>query len=155
MFTGEPFSYEGNHLTMTDALGRPTPAQAKVPIHLGGGGKRLTLPLVARYADWWNCPTYALDQLDELKPLAGGARMSVQRVVAVAPSAAERDEVVATAERRFGAWGGLVAGTPDEVVAALRADRDRGAELFIVQFADFGVPATLRLFATEVAPALV
>ena len=22
MFTGEPFSYEGNHLTMTDALGR-------------------------------------------------------------------------------------------------------------------------------------
>jgi alkanesulfonate monooxygenase SsuD/methylene tetrahydromethanopterin reductase-like flavin-dependent oxidoreductase (luciferase family) len=154
MFTGEPFSYEGNHLTLTDALGRPTPVQAKVPIHLGGAGKRLTLPLVARYADWWNCPTYALEQFDELRPLAGNARISVQRVVALAPSTAEREDVVATAERRFGGWGGVIAGTPDEVVTALQADRARGVELFVVQFADFGVPATLRLFADEVAPAL-
>ena len=47
-----------------------------------------------------------------------------------------------------------MAGTPDEVVETLRADRARGGELFIVQFADFGVPETLRLFATEVAAAL-
>src|SRR4051794_18192272 len=154
MFTGEPFSYEGNHVTLTDAIGRPTPVQAKVPIHLGGAGKKLTLPLVARYADWWNCPTYALDQLDELRPLAGDARVSVQRVVALAASSAERDDVVATADRRFGRWGGLVAGTPDEVIDALRADRARGAELFIIQLADFGLPATLRLFAAEVMPAL-
>jgi alkanesulfonate monooxygenase SsuD/methylene tetrahydromethanopterin reductase-like flavin-dependent oxidoreductase (luciferase family) len=154
MFTGEPFSYEGKHLSITEALGRPRPVQAKVPIHLGGGGKRLTLPLVERYADWWNCPTYALDQFDELKPLTGTARVSVQRVVALAASSHDREEVVATAERRFGRWGGLVAGTPDEVVAALRADRERGAELFIVQLTDFGQPSTLRLFAAEVTPAL-
>jgi hypothetical protein len=39
-------------------------------------------------------------------------------------------------------------------VTALQADRARGAELFIIQLSDFGLPATLRLFAAEVAPAL-
>jgi len=58
------------------------------------------------------------------------------------------------AERRFGAWGGVVAGTPDEVAAALRKERDAGAELFICQFHDFGKPETIRLFAEEVLPAL-
>ena len=154
MFTGEPFSYEGNHLTMTGRARAPDTGAGEGADPPRRRGKRLTLPLVARYADWWNCPTYALDQFDELKPLTGTARVSVQRVVALAASTAEREEVVATAERRFGAWGGLVAGTPDEVVAALRADRERGAELFIVQFTDFGLPATMRLFAAEVTPAL-
>ncbi len=72
----------------------------------------------------------------------------------LAPSSATRDEVVAQAERRFGTWGGLVAGTPDEVAAALRADVDRGVELFTIPFTDFAAPETLQLFATEVLPAL-
>jgi alkanesulfonate monooxygenase SsuD/methylene tetrahydromethanopterin reductase-like flavin-dependent oxidoreductase (luciferase family) len=62
--------------------------------------------------------------------------------------------VVATAERRFAGWGGLVAGTPDEVVGVLRGERELGVELFVCQFSDFGQPETLRRFADEVAPAL-
>ena len=61
---------------------------------------------------------------------------------------------MARPERRFGGWGGLIAGTPDEVAAALRAEVDQGAELFTIQFTDFGQPETLRLFAEEVLPAL-
>ena len=63
-------------------------------------------------------------------------------------------EVVAQAERRFGAWGGLIAGTPDEVAVALRAEVDLGAELFTIPFTDFALPETLELFAEEVLPAL-
>ena len=63
-------------------------------------------------------------------------------------------EVVAEAERRFGGWGGLIAGTPDEVAAALRAEVDLGAELFTIPFTDFATPETLERFATEVLPAL-
>ena len=56
------------------AIGRPVPAQPHVPVHIGGGGPKLTMPLVERFADWWNCPGYALDRIDELRPLAGNAR---------------------------------------------------------------------------------
>jgi alkanesulfonate monooxygenase SsuD/methylene tetrahydromethanopterin reductase-like flavin-dependent oxidoreductase (luciferase family) len=154
MCTGETFSYDGPLHSYRDAIGRPVPLQATIPVHLGGAGPKRTLPLVARYADWWNCPVYAVDRLDELRPSIGNARISLQRVVGLASSSANRADVVATAERRFGAWGGLVAGTPDEVSDVLRRDVGRGVELFVCQFSDFGDEATLRLFAAEVLPAL-
>ena len=154
MFTGEFFDYEGEHFDLRGAIGRPPPVQDRVPIHIGGAGPRLTMPLVRAHADWWNCPSYAADRLAELRPLAGPARLSMQRVVGLAPTRAARAEVVAVTERRFGIWGGVIMGTPDEVAAALRADVDQGVELVIVQFSDFGTPATLRLFAEEVVPAV-
>ena len=76
MFAGEPFDFDGAHYRLRGAIGRPVPAQPHVPIHIGGGGPKLTMPLVAEFADWWNCPGYALERLDELRPLAGDARGS-------------------------------------------------------------------------------
>jgi alkanesulfonate monooxygenase SsuD/methylene tetrahydromethanopterin reductase-like flavin-dependent oxidoreductase (luciferase family) len=152
MFEGVAFDYEGTHFTLRGATGRPTPVQAKIPVHIGGGGPQLTLPLVARYADWWNCPGYALERIDELRPLAGAARVSVQHPVGLAATAAERDEVVATVERRFGSWGGVVAGTASEVAATLAVEAARGVEGFVLQFSDFGTPDTIKRFMQEVAP---
>ena len=74
MFAGEAFDYDGTHFQLERAIGRPVPAQSRVPVHIGGGGPKLTMPLVERFADWWNCPGYALDRIDELRPLAGNAR---------------------------------------------------------------------------------
>lgn len=155
MFTGEPFDFDGKHFCLRGARGRPTPLNGRIPIHLGGGGPRLTMPLVARHADWWNCPSYAVDRLHELRLLAGTARVSIQHPIGLAPSRRERDDVEATARKRFGSWGGLVTGTPDEVASVLAAEAAAGVELFILQFSDFGTPATTALFATEVAPAVV
>jgi alkanesulfonate monooxygenase SsuD/methylene tetrahydromethanopterin reductase-like flavin-dependent oxidoreductase (luciferase family) len=154
LFTGERVSYHGRHYRLDGVVARPSPVAGTVPIHIGGGGPRLTMPLVREFADWWNCPSYAVARLDALRPLAGDARVSVQHPVGLAPSSAAREEVAATARRRFGSWGGLICGTPDEVAAALRAEADAGVELFVLQFSDFGTPDTLRLFATEVLPAL-
>ena len=154
MFSGEVFDHHGEHWQLTEAIGRPRPVQEPVPLHLGGAGPQLTLPLVRDLADWWNCPTYAVDRLEELLPQVGDVRVSVQRPIGLAPSSADRDEVVATAERRFGSWGGLVAGTPDEIAAAIKADVARGVDAVICQFTDFGDPETLRLFAREVLPVL-
>lgn len=53
---------------------------------------------------------------------------------------------MATAQRRFGDWA-LVAGTPGEVAEGLQADREMGAEQFVLQFSDFATPETLKLFA--------
>jgi hypothetical protein len=71
------------------------------------------------------------------------------------PDEAARVEVLARAEHRFGAWGGLVTGTAPEVAEALGAEvRDHGVEGFVVQFTDFGLPETLDRFMGEVAPAV-
>jgi alkanesulfonate monooxygenase SsuD/methylene tetrahydromethanopterin reductase-like flavin-dependent oxidoreductase (luciferase family) len=154
MFAGESFSYTGEFVSMTDAIGRPVPVQPRVPIHIGGGGPRFTMPLVAGYADWWNCPGYALARLDELRPLAGSARVSAQHPIGLAASAAERDAVRETVERRVGSWGGVIAGTATEVADALAAEAARGVEGFICQFHDFGTVATIERFANEVIAAL-
>ncbi|HWC37676.1 MAG TPA: LLM class flavin-dependent oxidoreductase [Acidimicrobiales bacterium] len=154
MFAGRRFDYDGRYYQLENAIGRPVPAQDRLPVHVGGAGTRLTLPLVARHADWWNCPSYAVDRLGELRTRIGGARISTQHPVALASSPTDRDEVVATARRRFGSWGGLLAGTPDEIADALLAEAALGVELCILQFSDFGTPETLARFATGIAPAL-
>jgi alkanesulfonate monooxygenase SsuD/methylene tetrahydromethanopterin reductase-like flavin-dependent oxidoreductase (luciferase family) len=155
MFSGETFDYAGEHFTLHGATGRPVPVQARVPVHIGGGGPKLTMPLVERFADWWNCPGYAIDRIDELRVLAGNARVSVQHPIGLARSAADRDETIATAHRRFGSWGAVVAGTPDEVASALAAEVDRGVEGFVCQFSDFGTPETVERFMREVVPAVL
>ena len=48
----------------------------------------------------------------------------------------------------------MLAGTADEVAAALVAEAARGVELCILQFSDFAPPETLARFAADVAPAI-
>ncbi|MCU1457735.1 MAG: class flavin-dependent oxidoreductase [Actinomycetia bacterium] len=152
MFSGERFDYSGEHFTLDQAIGLPRPAQAHVPVHIGGTGEKLTMPLVREYADWWNCPTYGVANLAELRELAGGARCSVQHPIALAPDEASRADVMDKAQRRFGTWGGLIAGTSNEVADALAAEVAAGVEGFVLQFTDFGQPETLARFMAEVAP---
>jgi len=154
MFAGDTFDYAGEHFTLRGATGRPVPVQAHVPVHIGGGGPKLTMPLVDRFADWWNCPGYALDRLDELRPLAGAARVSVQHPIGLAAGTRERDETIATVQRRFGSWGGVIGGTAPEVAAALASEVARGVDGFVCQFSDFGTPETIERFMSEVVPAI-
>jgi alkanesulfonate monooxygenase SsuD/methylene tetrahydromethanopterin reductase-like flavin-dependent oxidoreductase (luciferase family) len=154
MFAGEPFDYAGAHYRLEGAVGRPAPVQPRIPVHIGGAGPKLTMPLVREFGDWWNCPSYATDRLAELRPLAGDALVSVQRPVGLATDDADRDEVATVAQRRFGSWGGVVTGTSDEVVAALVADVQVGARGFVLQFHDFGTPESFERFTAEVAPAV-
>jgi len=154
MFAGETFDHDGEFFRITGGMGRPRPVRGRVPIHIGGAGPTLTMPLVAEHADWWNLPSYAHRKLDELRPLAGPARISVQHPVGLAGSATARDEVHDVAYRRFGKWGGLLTGTPDEVAAPLAGLAASGVEGFVIQFHDFGDEESLRLFMADVAPAV-
>jgi alkanesulfonate monooxygenase SsuD/methylene tetrahydromethanopterin reductase-like flavin-dependent oxidoreductase (luciferase family) len=150
LFTGERVDFAGRFFRLDGAIARPRPVQDPLPIHVGGAGEKLTLPLAARTASWWNCPSYGADRLATLAPLAAPARISVQHPVALLRDEAERAEVTALAERRFGAWGGLRVGTAAELAERFRTGAALGAELFVLQFHDFGEPETLRRFAREV-----
>lgn len=154
LFTGERVSYDGRFFQLKDAIARPIPVQPRLPIHIGGAGRKLTLPIVREYADWWNCISTGVDRLAELKPLVGDVRISVQRPIAIAESEATLGAVRERAEKRFQGWGGLVCGTTDEVAAALAREARIGVELFICVFADGGRPETLERFARDVVPAV-
>jgi len=152
LFTGEPVDYSGRFYRLERAIARPRPVQQRIPIHVGGAGRQLTLPLAAKYADWWNCVSYGVARFAELAPLARPARISVQHPIALIPSESERAATGAEARRRFESWGGLIVGSPDEVAAALRAEVALGAEMFVIQLSDFAEPASIERFAREVIP---
>jgi alkanesulfonate monooxygenase SsuD/methylene tetrahydromethanopterin reductase-like flavin-dependent oxidoreductase (luciferase family) len=128
---------------------QPTPLD-RIPIVIGGVGAR-TLELVAEHADWWNLPIHALDRLEELRPSAGPARLSVQQMVAFVPSEADRSRVTELAQRRFGGMGGgLVIGQADELVEHFTHAARRGVERVYTWFADFADPETLAAFGEQV-----
>src|SRR5207302_1644267 len=102
------------------------------------------LPVVARHADGWNCPTYALAELPrKLQVLRRNCerigrdpatlRVTEEAVLALVPTRARADEARALAERRFAGpgWGfaaGGYCGTPDDIVARIRARRRLGVQ---------------------------
>ena len=83
LWTGEVLDYEGEHFRLHGAQQVPGPT-GRIPIVIGGAGKG-TMQLVAAHADWWNVHTHIVDKLDEMRPLAGNARCSLQAQVAFVP----------------------------------------------------------------------
>ena len=53
MFQGEEATARGPHYRARSVRNDPPPIQARLPILIGGKGKRKTLQTVARYADLW------------------------------------------------------------------------------------------------------
>lgn len=153
LLRGDEFDFDGTYYRLRAARQRPLPL-SHIPILIGGAGPRLTMPLVARYADWWNLPAYAVEQLSDLRPLAGSARISTQHVVGLAPTEADLPHVRATTERRYTNWGSLMVGTAPMITDALVETARRGVERFFLHFSDFAPTSTLARFGSEVIPAV-
>jgi alkanesulfonate monooxygenase SsuD/methylene tetrahydromethanopterin reductase-like flavin-dependent oxidoreductase (luciferase family) len=80
-----PLDFSGKHYTLHEAVLLPRPKQ-RVPIVIGGGGRQVTLPLVAKYADEWNSGPRTPEDfaeinayLDSLLDRAGRPRDAVRR----------------------------------------------------------------------------
>lgn len=170
MFRSERTTFEGEHYAVHELANVPAPVQQpRPPILVGGSGDR-TLELVARYADYWNCPTYALADLDDavgrLRAACGRVgrdpetiRMSLEAVMALAPSEGDVPDVVAQAERRFGGPGfglheGGLLGTAETIVDRLRQQVDVGFRHFVFFLSDRVQRPTLELLAEKVIPAV-
>jgi alkanesulfonate monooxygenase SsuD/methylene tetrahydromethanopterin reductase-like flavin-dependent oxidoreductase (luciferase family) len=154
LWSGEVVDFDGEFHRVKGGRQQPVPT-AKIPLLIGGAGRK-TLELVARYADWWNLPIYALERLEELRPAVDGTRVSVQQLVAFVPSEADRERVTQLAERRFGVYGsGLVIGDAGKLVDHFGGLHDRGVERFYIWFSDFAAPETLAAFGADVIEALV
>ncbi|MGH9078620.1 MAG: LLM class flavin-dependent oxidoreductase [Acidimicrobiales bacterium] len=167
MFTGEPSTFTGRHYQVAELPNRPAPVQSPhPPIHIGGIGPRRTLPLVARYADVWNVPTYGLHAWEEsgrkldaecaaIGRDPGTIRRSHEAVLVLARDDASLATALTGAMRRYGSegWGleaGGYIGTPPMVADRIGSMIERGISQFVFFTHDRADPATLGLFAEEV-----
>ena len=152
LWSGEPFSYEGQFNRIDNASFAPVPL-TKIPILIGGGGPK-TMELVREFADWWNLDVRYLDSyegevFEELKAKAGSARVSTQEMVAFVPAGGDRQAITEAAQRRFGHSSPAV-GNGDELREHFAHRARQGVERSYVWFTDFGNPDTLAAFGEEV-----
>lgn len=171
MLSGSPTTFSGRHYRVDGLPNLPPPVQRpRPPLHVGGVGARHTLPLVARYADVWNVPTYGLAGwqrsavlLDEACERVGRDPASVRRaheaVLVLAPDETALAEARSRADRRFAGptWGldaGGYVGTPSMVAERIAEMVAAGVSYFVFFTHDRADPRTLALFAEQVLPRL-
>jgi alkanesulfonate monooxygenase SsuD/methylene tetrahydromethanopterin reductase-like flavin-dependent oxidoreductase (luciferase family) len=145
---------------------------------IGGSGPRRTLPLVARFADEWNGQSLSPEQLRERSAVLDGLLRGVGRQpgdvrrtfttpLVCGRTPAELEDRLRGA-RRYGGWAELpldellddlrgwpaIIGTPDEVVAQLRAYEAAGIAEVNVQWFGIDDVEGLKVLAAEVLPRL-
>jgi alkanesulfonate monooxygenase SsuD/methylene tetrahydromethanopterin reductase-like flavin-dependent oxidoreductase (luciferase family) len=171
MLTHETVDFAGEHYTLSGMPSRPAPVQQpRPPMHVGGIGEKHTLPLVARFADVWNVPTYGLDgwvaKAKVLEQLCNDIgrdpatiRWSHQAVLVLAADDASLAVARERAAHRYPGpgWnvdvGGYV-GTPAALVDHLGAMREQGIGQFTFLPSDRGEGDMLDLLAEDVIPHL-
>lgn len=171
MFANDRTTFSGEHYRVHDVPNLPKPVQSpRPPIHIGGTGPKFTLPLVARYADVWNVPTYGLDTWPSLREQLHAEcqrigrdpneiKVSLQMVLAIAPTPADLPDVEAQVRRRYAPAAGYgldhgCIGTPSVVAERITAATQQGVHELCFMSHPKTARATVEQFAELVAPLL-
>jgi len=160
--TGQTYSFDGAHYTLTDSPALPKPVQSPVPVIVGGGGRKRTPAIAARFATEFNIGFVAEDVIAE--KFAGtraaateigrdpdSLKYSVALPTIVARSAAEfraRAEAIHTDADDFRLIN--FAGSPAAVVDKIGRMRELGADRVYLQLIDVRDFDHVDLIASEV-----
>lgn len=149
----EPVDYEGDYYHLRDAILLPRPQRpGGPPIIIGGNGPKLTLPLVARYANEWNGVYVTPDRYAELNSrldeyLQGRERKpsDVRRSIMVGCEFGRDAKQVQQRVKQRSAGKltqaelrqrGLVVGTADEIAEQINAYSRAGVQRIMLQWLD-------------------
>jgi F420-dependent oxidoreductase-like protein len=158
------FSFAGEHYTVEDLDARPKPLQSPLPLIMGGGAMPRGAALAARYAAEYNVVHASPDEAAEARGRlfqacaqagrdAATLRFSLMHGLLIGADESElleRARQLGDPDELRRSW---IAGTPDEMVARLRAYERVGVERVMLQHLLFRDEAALELFAREVMPA--
>jgi len=163
---GETFDFTGTHYQLAGSPALPKPVQSPVPLIIGGGGKKRTPALAARYASEFNGAFQPVAETQQLVERVRQACREIDRdpasmtfstalVVCVGRDDAEVARRAAAIGREVDELreNGLT-GTPAEVVEKIQAYRAVGVERFYLQVMDLADLDHVELIAAEVAPQL-
>ncbi|WP_144119566.1 LLM class F420-dependent oxidoreductase [Catellatospora sichuanensis] len=162
---GGAFDFHGKHYTLTRSPALPKPAQQPYPpILIGGGGKRRTPVLAARFADEFNLPFASVEdtaaQFGRVRDACvrtgrdpGALRLSNALVLCCGRTDAEVARRAAAIGRQVDELraNGL-AGSPAEIVEKIGRYAEVGAQRVYLQVLDLTDLDHLELVAAEVAP---
>jgi alkanesulfonate monooxygenase SsuD/methylene tetrahydromethanopterin reductase-like flavin-dependent oxidoreductase (luciferase family) len=174
LWSGQPFEFTGEQWSVkTDGSFLGPVQQPRVPILLAGGGEKVTLRQVARFADASNMGAHETigravtltdvsrkfaklrDYCDELgRPYDSVLRshFTMPLVLGETRDALDR-KLAGIPQDALASWGpALFAGTPDEAIAFYRSLVDAGFQYFIANILD-GDEDTIELLGTAVMPA--
>lgn len=160
MWTEDSPTFQGKYYCIENAYCTPRPNPVP-PLLIGGAGPKVTLRIVAQYADLCNLNGVSLEMcrssLDTLRKhclKVGRDYNSIgitysSECVAVAPTHAEAERMRNASF--FGRYLPMI-GTPDEVAAQIQLLVDLGITHFILRFVDFPRSEGVELFMKEVMP---
>jgi alkanesulfonate monooxygenase SsuD/methylene tetrahydromethanopterin reductase-like flavin-dependent oxidoreductase (luciferase family) len=159
LWTESPASLAGTYYRIENAYCEPRPKPIP-PLLIGGAGERVTLRLVAKYADWWNLSGDTADtfahKLGVLREHCAAVGRDYDEIVkswspdgiAVATTEAEARRIADASPYPVNP----LVGTPAQVAAQLRACHAQGVEYAIVRLLDFPSTDGIELFVREVMP---
>ncbi len=163
MWTQEEPTFEGTYYSIRGAINQPKGAQKPhIPLLIGGGGEKVTLRLVAQYADACNIggdiPTikHKLDVLKQHCEEVERDYNSIRRTTLIdyCAIASTEEEAIAklTPDERQNLDELLpesLIGTPAQIRERLREYEDAGIQEIIVRFVDAVQLDSIRMFARE------
>lgn len=163
MWTEGKATFQGKYYRVVDAICEPKPKPTP-PIMIGGGGEKLTLRVVAKYADWWNIPnaspkTYK-HKLEVLKKHCRAVNRDFDEIVKTLSTmialGKNKTEALKLAEKspfiRKGYEENYIIGDPERVVDKIKEYIKLGVKVFIIRFLDFPKLDGAKLFLQEVIP---
>jgi alkanesulfonate monooxygenase SsuD/methylene tetrahydromethanopterin reductase-like flavin-dependent oxidoreductase (luciferase family) len=171
----DPVSFQGRFFRLQDARLLPRPHKP-TPILIGGNGPKRTLPLVAQYADIWNCEIETperfrqlSDQLDDFIRARGRSPSDVKRTaynhvlcfhtpeelrdalnfVRIYPflTGASDEDILAFLASMHG-----IVGKPDEVIRKMQAYAEAGVEEFVIGWPFIDHLDGLQAIINEILP---
>jgi alkanesulfonate monooxygenase SsuD/methylene tetrahydromethanopterin reductase-like flavin-dependent oxidoreductase (luciferase family) len=163
---GERFDHDGRFYPVTGSPALPKPVQQRLPVIVGGAGRRRTPRLAARFATEFN---RAFDSVENVTAIYGRVRAACEEIdrdpddldwsVALVLCCGEDEAEVRRRARAIGRdpqelRTSGAAGTPDEVIASIRRYADVGAQRVYLQVLDLTDLDHLDLVAEQVAPHL-
>lgn len=164
LFAGDEVTFAGRHVRLEAARCSPPPVQPRLPIVVGGGGERRTIPLAAQVADGWNVPLSApadaarkVAVLRDHEARAGRPPGSVEASLSVGLCFDE-----AQLARRYGARAealrpAIAHGSTQQVIDTLAAYVQAGADRIVLSLRapfDQSILDDLDRLVADVLPAL-
>jgi len=161
-------TFEGKYFKTDNVVCQPKPPR-HVPILIGGAGERVTLRIVAEFADMWNNLAGHQDNLpakidilnrycDDVERNPDEIVVSQQCLVTLAQSAEEAQPLAEKAQKIFGGHMGnpmgemAITGTAEQCCEKIQKHIDLGCTMFVIEFFGQDTREPAQRFSEEVIP---
>ncbi len=163
IWTERPAHFEGTYYRLDQALENPSPIQQPhPPIMVGGSGEKVTLRLVAQYAQFCNVSgdpetvERLFARLREHCARLDRPYEAITRSIYATVVVGEDDAAVAAKRERLGEFTppGTLIGTPDQLIEIFQGYARVGCQYVVFRTPDWVDVEPVQLFAERVIPAL-